>query len=186
MNASAWAAPSLARWWHPAQQHLGDLGLFLDHATIFVELIHEPALGLEAAARADQHDVDALRCARAPRSERGWVTPDPVLLLGRWMAGCRRALRLVASCSTAAARKVSAAPTIIAGRKPPRNFANLPMVVVLPTPLTLTTSTNMDGRWSVRVGLSRARRSSRVSQHPLEVHRVGRAESLDARTQPLQ
>jgi hypothetical protein len=89
MNASAWAVSYSPGGGIQHQQHLGDLRLFLDHATIFVELIHEPALGLEAAV-STQHDVDAPSAARAPRS--GTLqTPDPVPAAGA-LDGCAAAL----------------------------------------------------------------------------------------------
>ena len=47
----------------------------------------------------------------------------------------------VASCSTAAARKVSAAPSTTVLSSATRIRASLPTVVVLPVPLTPTTST---------------------------------------------
>ena len=59
-------------------------------------------------------------------------------------------LAQIASCSTAAARKVSAAQTITRRPSARCKFASLPTVVVLPVPLTPTTSTTR-GRTDVDV-----------------------------------
>ena len=72
----------------------------------------------------------------------------------------------VASWSTAAARNVSAAPTTTLFPRVVMNFANLPMVVVLPTPFTPTTTTTAGTPGSLarrRVESCRAKRDSRTS-----------------------
>src|SRR5690606_1829025 len=68
------------------------------------------------------------------------------------------------SCSTAAARNVSAPPTTTLRSNPRRNFVNLPIVVVFPTPFTPTTSTTAGRSVSFRVVSNLAKRSSRVSR----------------------
>ena len=41
------------------QQHLADRRLLLDHAADLGELVHEPALGVQASCRVDEHDLGA-------------------------------------------------------------------------------------------------------------------------------
>ena len=90
--------------------------------------------------------------------------PDPAPPAAAARSALPRAAAQVASCSTAAARKVSAAPTTTLRPWFARNLANLPMVVVLPTPFTPTTSTTAGRAVSFRVGSSLDRRSSRISR----------------------
>ena len=125
--------------------------LLLDDAADLAELVHEPALGVQAAGGVDDHDLDALALGPLDGLEGDGCRILALALCGRTIAAPARSAQ-VASCSTAAARKVSAAPTTTLRSYVRRNLANLPIVVVLPTPFTPTTSTTAGRSVSFSVG----------------------------------
>ena len=111
----------------------------VDDAADLGQLVHEVRLGVEAAGGVGDHDVgvagDRRRRARRTRRRpgrrwaRGRRSPSPVR--------CAQ----IRSWSMAAARKVSAAASTTRRPLARSRAASLPMVVVLPVPLTPTTST---------------------------------------------
>ena len=103
-----------------------------------VELVHQVDAVVQPARRVDQHRIAALRLARLDGVEHdrrrigAFLRADDVDVRAR----CAQ----ISSCSTAAARNVSAAQT--SGCLPDAfsRLASLPIVVVLPVPLTPTIS----------------------------------------------
>jgi hypothetical protein len=164
------------------------LGLFLDHATIFASssIVRSWSGG---GLVSDQHDVDAPHTLRKQGSglERCDVTPDPVPLLGA-LDGCAAAPpACVASClNRRRPEGVCGADDHAAAVNRRGTSRTSPMVVVLPTPLTLTTSTTVDGRWSVSGKYRSEALFEGLRNIRLRSTRVGRAESLDAARSALQ
>ena len=108
----------------------------LDHAAHLGELLHQVRLRVQAAGGVDDRDVLAARPGRLDRvvGDRGRVGAARAPTKS---ASARSAQ--ISSCSSAAARNVSAAPSSTE-RPCSRSFcASLPIVVVLPVPLTPTT-----------------------------------------------
>ena len=164
------------------EQHLGDLGLLLDHATDFCELVHETALGLEAAGRVDQHDIDALPLRtfhglegdgcriltlllRTLNGGTAALRPGGQLLDGRRAEGVGRTDDHAAAVAAQKLRELAdgggLADAIDSDHKHHRGTrAERESGIEAGEPL-------LEG----------------LAQHPLQVHRVGRVETLDARTQ---
>ena len=116
-----------------------------------VELGHQVDARVQSPGGVDQDDVAPASLARGDRVEHhrrrvgAGPRPDDV------HAG---AVAQISSCSTAAARNVSAAQ--ITGERPDSliSRASFPIVVVLPVPLTPTISTTC-GRWPLPAGRPR-------------------------------
>ena len=121
------------------QQRLVDRAVLLDDPLDLAELVHQPGLGVQPTGGVDQHGVglDA-RCRASPRRRRCWPGRRP---RARARSRRRPGEPQVCSWSAAAARKVSAAPSTTLRPSATRTRASLPQVVVLPVPLTPTTST---------------------------------------------
>ena len=141
--------------------------LALEHAAHLLELGHQVGLGVQAPGGVEQHDAragllglldrvpgDRARDRRCPSCARS-ATPE-------------RSAQ-ISSCSAAAARKVSPAAITTSWPWARRREAILPIVVVLPVPLTptiistvgLRAEVDAAGLRSVRISSAATRRSAR-------------------------
>ena len=121
------------------QQHrMRRLGIDLLHdANDLLQLVHQLGLVLQPPGGVDQQHVDGRR--PSPRSSHRRQGPPHRRHAPRAITGALVRSPQIFSCSTAAARNVSPAASITL-RPSARNLAaSLPMVVVLPEPLTPTT-----------------------------------------------
>jgi hypothetical protein len=129
------------------EQHLVDRALLLDDPLDLAELVHEAGLVLQAPGGVDEHHVglESLRGLDGVEGDAGGVGTFSV---GATVGTPTRSPQ-VCDWSAAAARNVSAAPSTTSLSSATRTRASLPTVVVLPVPLTPTTSTHA-GRFSTR------------------------------------
>ena len=121
------------------EQHLGDPArLAVGHPPDLAQLLHEVRLGVEAAGGVAEHEVVVAGPRPAATASKITALGSPPSLPRTKSAPARSAH--VPSCSAAAARNVS--PAAITTLRPSATCCapTLPIVVVLPTPLTPTNS----------------------------------------------
>ena len=126
------------------QQHLGDVArVAVGHPPHLAQLLHQVGLGVEPAGGVGQHEV--VPAGRRPlrRRRRSPTTGRRPRCPARSRRRCARPTS--SSCSAAAARNVSPAAITTCGPASRCWRATLPMVVVLPTPLTPTNSHTLGG-----------------------------------------
>ena len=153
-NTRAWTQAVLPGGGVEHEQDLVDRALLLDDPLDLAQLVHQAGLGVQPAGGVDEHRVDA--CRSMPRLTASKATEAGSPPSGPRTTSAPTRSPQVSSWSAAAARKVSAAPsTHGAGRRRPAPGRACRQVVVLPVPLTPTTSTTA-GRLAVRLGVQRA------------------------------
>ena len=159
----------------------------LDDAPHLLQLLHQMRLAVQSPGGIGEQHVDAARARRLQRIEhhRARIGARPAARRNAAPVRCAHTF----SCSMAAARKVSPAASITLWPSSRRRRASLPMVVVLPEPLTPTTRiTNGRCAASMRSGCAQGARISTMLARSAAIRArdVGELLARDARAQSVE